>query len=188
MEQLSQHILDLARNSLEAGAGKIEITIREDTEANLLEFNIRDNGHGIAPEDIAKVQDPFYSTKPRRRFGLGIPLLKDAVETCKGIFIIDGNPDEGTSITATFPHNHPDRAPLGDIAETLSVLITGSKPLHLIYRHHCNGKKFVFDTKEIESLLGDIPLQTPEVLLWLNEYIGQKIEEVRKIEKLGRTG
>ncbi|MFZ5648702.1 MAG: ATP-binding protein [Bacillota bacterium] len=154
MEELSQHILDLSLNSLEAGATRLEILVRENTAENYLEFKVRDNGLGIADEDIPKVLDPFYTTKKNKRVGLGIPLLRDAVERCGGSFRIRGMPTAGTTVTAVFPHRHPDRAPLGDIAGTLNVLIAGNRNLHLIYKHEYNGNHFFFNTEELVGTLG----------------------------------
>lgn len=154
MEELSQHILDLSLNSLEAGATRLEILVRENTDENIFEFKVRDNGFGIATEDIPKVLDPFYTTKNRKKVGLGIPLLRDAVERCGGSFRIRGMPSAGTTVTAVFPHRHPDRAPLGDIAGTLNVLMAANRNLHLIYRHEHNGNQFLFDTEELVKTLG----------------------------------
>ncbi|MFZ5633321.1 MAG: ATP-binding protein [Bacillota bacterium] len=191
MEELSQHILDVALNSLKAGATRLEIFVREDIPANVLEFRVRDNGHGMAKEYIEKMQDPFFTTKKNKRVGLGIPLLKEAVERCGGIFKIRTSPTVGATVTAKFPYDHLDRAPLGDIAGTLSVLITSSQSIQIIYRHYYNDKAFFLDTGELESTLGGIPLHTPEVLVWLKDYLNRNIavlKEAGKIEKLGRTG
>lgn len=154
MEELSQHILDLSFNGLEAGATRLEILVRENTAEDFLEFKVRDNGLGIADEDIPKAMDPFYTTKKNKRVGLGIPLLRDAVDKCGGSFRIRGMPLAGTTVTAIFPHRHPDRAPLGDIAGTLYVLIAGNRDLHLVYKHEYNGNSFFFDTEELVKTLG----------------------------------
>lgn len=194
MEELSQHILDLARNSLEAGADKLEISVSEDTAANILEIMVRDNGPGIANEDIPKVLDAFYTTKSGKRVGLGVPLLMDAAERCGGYVSIKGMPPEGTIVAAAFPHRHPDRAPLGDISGTLNVIMAGNKDnkdLHLIYSHQFDKNIFIFDSKQLSQSLGDIPLQTPAIMVWLNNYLAINISdlrEVKKIEEFGRTG
>lgn len=191
MEELSQHILDLARNSLEAGADKLEISVSEDTAANLLEIMVRDNGPGIANDDIPKVLDAFYTTKSGKRVGLGVPLLMDAAVRCGGYVSIKGMPPEGTIVAASFPHRHPDRAPLGDISGTLNVIMAGNKDLHLIYSHQFDKNIFIFDSMQLSQALGDIPLQTPEILAWLNNYLAINISNLRgvkKIEELGRTG
>lgn len=190
MEELSQHLLDIAVNSLEAGATELEITIREDTGDNTLQFQVLDNGRGIAAQDIPKLLDPFYTTKKHKRVGLGIPLLREAVDRCGGALEIMALPRKGTAVTVTFPYDHLDLAPLGDVAGTLTALLAGNQGLDLIYRHQYNGEIFIFTTREFKSLLKGIPLQTPEVLVWLKNYLANQVKELRRKanEKLGRTG
>ncbi len=191
MEELSLHILDIALNSLDAGATRLEIAILEDIPANVLEFKVRDNGHGIAGDLVEQLMDPFYTTKKKKRVGLGIPLLKEAVDRCGGVFRIRASLTVGTTVTARFPWDHLDRAPLGDIAGTLIVLIAGGRSIRLIYRHQYNSETFFFDTRELHSMLGDIPLHTPEVLIWLEDYLKRNIADLKeagKFEEFGRTG
>lgn len=191
MEELSQHILDIAFNSLEAGATLLEISVRENLPVNTLAFTVRDNGRGMAGEDIPKLLDPFYTTKKNKRAGLGIPLLQEAVERCRGLFEVQSAPLAGTSVRAVFPHDHIDRAPLGDMAGTIIILVTATDSLRLTYRHGYNDKEFFFDTLELKKKLKNIPLSTPEVLVWLEEYLAQNIallKEADNGEKLGRTG
>lgn len=183
MEDLSQHILDIAFNSLEAGAADIEITVREDIKSNMMEFKVLDNGRGINEEEILKMMDPFYTTKKNKRVGLGIPLLQEAVHRCGGKFEIKALPQKGTSITANFPYNHLDRAPLGDITGTLIALISSHKFLNLSYYHKYNDKTFSFNTKDIQARMKDIPLHTPEVLVWLKDQLTQEITEMRRKNK-----
>ena len=181
MEELSQHILDIACNSLDAGATKLEITVLEDLAANVLEFTVRDNGRGIASEDVPKILDPFFTTKGRKKkIGLGIPLLKEAVERCDGVFKLESKPGGGTMITARFPHDHIDRAPLGDIGGTIRVLLLDHKTMDLTYRHSYNDRTFSFNTTEFKTLLGeDIPLEQPEILLWLEEHLTREIANLK---------
>lgn len=189
MEDLAQHILDLATNSLEAGANGIEITVVKDAARNIMEFLIQDNGKGIKKSALAKVLDPFYTTKKQKRFGLGIPLLDEAVQRCGGTLEIKAL-QRGTMVRATFPHDHLDRAPLGDIAGTLITLLAGHNGLHLKYTYRCNGLVFSMDTAEVKAALGVDSLQTPTVLLLLEEHINNKIAELRREtgEKFGRVG
>jgi len=190
LEDLSQHMLDLAFNSLEAGCTDLQICIREDLKSNILEFMVRDNGHGIDREDMEKVLDPFFTTKENARVGLGISLLKEAVERCDGIFKIDSLPGVGTCVHAVFPRDHVDRAPLGDIAGTIVSLVTGSGDLEMVYRHEFNHKQFYFSTAEFKLSLEGISIKTPAVLVWLEESLSKEIKALRrgKNEKFGRAG
>ena len=66
MLELAAHILDIAENSVRAGARLIEIDIDEDTAKDTLSIEIIDDGQGMKQEEIKKVLDPFYTTKTVR--------------------------------------------------------------------------------------------------------------------------
>ena len=61
MKELSLHILDIAKNSVKAKADKIQITIEENEEKNLLSIVIEDNGCGMSEEFLKTVNDVEYS-------------------------------------------------------------------------------------------------------------------------------
>ena len=72
MKELSLNILDIAENSVRAGAKLITITIDEDDET--LKVTISDDGCGMTEEVLRNVTDPFCTTRTTRKVGLGIPL------------------------------------------------------------------------------------------------------------------
>ena len=78
MTELSLNILDIAENSVKAGAALTEITVAVESDANLLEIIIRDNGCGMTKEQVNKVIDPFYTTRTTRKVGLGVPFFKES--------------------------------------------------------------------------------------------------------------
>jgi len=78
LRELSLHLLDIAENSISAGASRIVISVREDLVADELWLEVTDNGKGMSEEMVAKVLDPFVTTRTTRKVGLGIPLLKQA--------------------------------------------------------------------------------------------------------------
>ncbi len=125
MRELSLHILDALQNSLEAGATLVELIIDEDLPADRLTITIRDNGRGMDEATLARVTDPFFTTRKTRHIGLGIPLFKMAAERCNGGLAITSQVGQGTTLVATFQHSHLDRAPLGDMAGTLLSFILG---------------------------------------------------------------
>lgn len=122
MQDISLHILDIAENSIAAAASRIEITIIEDWERDLLSVEIRDNGTGMDEETVQRALNPFYTSKPGKRVGLGIPLLAQAAREGGGSFDIESEPDGGTKLIATFVLSHPDRKPLGDVDGTVQML------------------------------------------------------------------
>jgi signal transduction histidine kinase len=147
MEELSLHILDIVENSIAAGAETVEIYISEDTTKNLLTIEIKDNGRGMEEAMLAKVLDPFFTTKKVRRIGLGLPLLKQAAETACGELKIESKLGQGSIVQATFQLNHIDRQPLGDIAQTLRLLVITHPEIRFIYQHSYDEEKIYFDSQ-----------------------------------------
>ena len=178
MKELSLHILDIVQNSLSAKASQIEIIICEDTEKNFFSIQIIDNGVGMDREKLQKVTDPFWTSRTTRKVGLGIPLLKVAAERCNGRFAIDSEKGKGTEILAEFERNHIDRAPLGDIAETISLLIMTNEDVDFLYTHRFNGKAYELNTKEIKQVLGDLPISNLEIVDWIKNNIKEGLEEI----------
>ena len=82
MDEFSLYVLDIVMNSLRAGATRIHITLTE--EGDFLDFTVEDNGCGMTAEQIAKLSDPFYTTRTTRRVGLGVPFLKMLAEMTGG--------------------------------------------------------------------------------------------------------
>ncbi len=169
MEDLALHILDIAQNSLEAGAGIIEIEIVEDLAEDAMVLSVRDNGRGMDEDALAKATDPFFTTRTTRRIGMGLPLLSAAAKAAGGTFSIDSKPGHGTAIRASFRHRHLDRAPLGDIETTLMVLLTGQPDKQILFRHRVNERIFELDSRDFRA--ADIDLSSPVGLAILREAI-----------------
>ncbi len=178
MKELSLHILDIAENSVKAKASLIEISVCEDYKKNLLTICINDNGCGMSEDFLKKVKDPFSTTRTTRRVGMGLSLFEAAAEQCGGRLEILSTQGVGTGVTVTFQQNHIDRAPLGDMAGTMQTLIGGAPDIDFIYRHIKDGRDFVLDTRKMRETLGDIPLNTPDVILWIGDYVNEGINEL----------
>ena len=178
MKELSLHILDIAKNSVKAKASVIEIIISEDEETNLLTIEIKDNGCGMSKEFLEKVRDPFSTTRTTRKVGMGIPLFEAAAVQCGGYVDITSEEGVGTEFKVVFEYNHIDRAPLGDMPGTMQVLISGSPEIDFVYRHEKNGKAFNMDTRELRQVLGEVPLDTPDVLAWIDGFIQEGLSEL----------
>jgi hypothetical protein len=140
MEDLSLHILDVVENSLAASATRVSIRIVEDTRADLLTLEICDNGRGMDEEARQKALDPFYTTRTTRRVGLGLPLLAQAAEEAGGKLELDSSPGRGTTVKAVFQRSHPDRKPLGDVAQTLKTIMCGRPDLDLRFAYERDSK------------------------------------------------
>lgn len=182
MKELSLHILDIMQNSVRAEATLIKLTIVEDTEKDLFEICIEDNGKGMSKEMAERVTDPFVTCRTTRRVGLGIPLLKAAAELTGGGVELSSELGVGTVITARFGHSHIDRQPLGDIKSTMVETIASFEEIDFLYTHRVDGREYVLDTREMREILGGVSFNTPEVMAWLSEFIRENEEELYKAE------
>ena len=164
MRELSLHILDIAENGITAGADCIHILVEEARTADLLTVKITDNGHGMPVEKIEKLTDPFVTSRTTRRVGLGLSLLATAAERCEGRLTVETEPDFGTKVKATFLYGHIDRAPVGDMAATITTLMMGNPQIDFIYTHIINDEEFTMDTRELKAEMGNLSLTNPVVM------------------------
>lgn len=178
MRELSQHITDLIENSARAGARKVEITVEEDLQADSLVVRVADDGCGMSRDVVERVTDPFFTSRSRRKVGLGLPLLAAAAERCDGSVEIATEPGRGTSVTARFRHSHIDRPPLGDMRSTLLTALVGHSEVDFVYRHKANGHSFELDGAAIKRELEGIPLTHPPVLRWLERLLSEGLSEL----------
>jgi len=165
------HLLDLLENAIEAGASRIKLAIEEDLSKDLLRITVTDNGRGMDKATLERMRDPFFTTRTTRRVGLGIPLFAATAERCNGSFRIESAPGEGTIIAATFQHSHIDRPPIGDMVTTLLSVILGQEQVDLHYHHKVNERDFEFNTEEVRTKLGEVPISHPLVRRWLKGYL-----------------
>lgn len=111
MPEISMNILDVAQNSVRAGARLIGITVAVDEKADTLTVVIEDDGCGMSETQVRQVTDPFFTTRTTRKVGLGVPFFKLAAEASGGSFFITSEEGKGTKVTAVFGYRHIDRMP-----------------------------------------------------------------------------
>ena len=151
MEDLSLHILDIVENSIAAMAKRIEIRIDEDQANDLVTIEIKDDGKGMDERTLKKALDPFFTTRTTRRVGLGLSLLAQAAEDSEGTFDISSSPGKGTTVNATFRMSHPDCKPMGDIGQTIQVLVISHPEIDFLYEHKIDNSTYRFDTREVHK-------------------------------------
>jgi signal transduction histidine kinase len=171
LEELSDHLMDIAVNSVRAGARDIGISIVADKPRNLLTVIIVDDGKGMDENMMRSVTDPFFSTKPAKKVGLGIPLLKGAAEMCDGQFALTSRDGTGTEIQASFALDHPDLPPLGNVKETVFLLCVSNPEVRFRLRYRPDSEEFTFDTKDIKDRLEGVPINHPEVIGFLKRHL-----------------
>ena len=171
------HVLDIAENSIAAGARHVEIRVRESRRQDLLSLEIVDDGCGMSEEMLEKATDPFFTTRTTRRVGLGLSLFEQAAKRAGGEFKIVSNPGAGTKVTGVFQHSHVDRQPLGDMDQTLLALVVGHPEIEFTYLYQTDDAQVSFSTVEIKARLGDIPINSPQGISAVRKGL-EKVEEV----------
>jgi anti-sigma regulatory factor (Ser/Thr protein kinase) len=177
MTELSLNVLDIANNSIRAGADLIEIIIEIQRDLDRLAITIADNGCGMTREQLQRVEDPFFTTRTTRRIGLGVPFFKMAALSTGGTFTIRSVPGTGTTVNAVFGLSHIDRMPLGDMNSTMHTLITLNTQIDFLYTYLFDGKMFTLDTRQFREVLDGVPFNAPEVSAYIKEYLEENQRE-----------
>ena len=180
MKELSLNILDITKNSVTAGADRIEISLTL-SENGWLEFKLTDNGCGMSEEVCKRVTDPFYTTRTTRKVGMGLPLLKLAAEQTGGSMTLTSSTEpgnSGTELLARFDTKSIDFMPIGDIVSTVCILISGSPDVRFIFKDTDPRGEVALDTLELKAVLGEeISLAEPEIVSWISGYLKEQYEE-----------
>lgn len=178
MRDLSLHLLDLAQNSVSAGATLVEIslTLLPDGWLTLV---IRDNGRGMSAELLARVTSPFATTRTTRRVGLGIPLMQENAEKTGGALRLESQEGVGTVLTVTLNTRHIDCLPLGDLAGTVFslILMHPDQPDFHFQGRSPQGVCDV-DTREVRAAAGGLSLSEPAIAAWLKQAIHEEIQPI----------
>jgi signal transduction histidine kinase len=101
--QLEQALLNLTMNARDAmpKGGAIELSLR--SAELVVELSVRDSGIGM-PQDVqAQLFTPFFTTKGTRGTGLGLRVVKSAVEAHKGSVTVESAPGQGTTFRLHIP-------------------------------------------------------------------------------------
>lgn len=102
LQQVFTNLLLNARDAIPAG-GSIEISTIPSEDHSLI-VEISDTGMGIAPENVAKIYDPFYTTKGvGRGTGLGLAVSYGIVQEHSGHIGVESSPGRGTTFRITLP-------------------------------------------------------------------------------------
>ena len=178
MRELSLNVMDVAQNSVRAQASLVYITVTESDKEDNLTITISDNGCGMTDEQVQQVIDPFFTTRTTRKVGLGVPLFKLSAEQTGGSFDIKSKPGEGTATTASYVKSSVDMTPLGDINNTVKILIQCNPDIDFVFTHSTDLDSFTLDTRELREILAGVPLDTPDVLEWIRQFLEENTQNI----------
>ena len=178
MRDLSLHLLDLAQNSIKAGASLVTIRMTVD-ENGWLTFEMIDDGCGMTPELLARVTSPFATTRTTRKVGLGIPMMMENAQRAGGDLTIQSEVGKGTTLTVTYDTRNIDSLPMGDLAGTILslILVNPDRPDFLFEGKSPTGEGS-FDTREVRAVLAGVPLNEPAVTAWMKEALEETINPI----------
>ncbi len=179
MKDLALHILDILQNSVTAGAKLVQLNIEENPSADKYIVCITDDGKGMSEEMVQQVTDPFFTTRTTRKVGLGLPLLMQNAERTGGNLIIHSKPGEGTEVIATFKYSHIDRLPTGDIPGIFALTASSYTEIDFVYKHHTPEGSFIFDTAEIKETLEGVPINNPQVIAFMKDFIRDNLADIK---------
>lgn len=178
MRDISLHILDIMQNSTAAEASRIKVNILGKPETGMLEITVGDNGRGMDSQMLARVTNPFSTTRKTRKVGLGIPLFKASAEQSGGRFGITSQKGVGTTVTAAFAVGNIDRPPLGDVEGVITDMAVANPAVEIELLLENGGRQFVFNSREASRTLGEVPLSEPAVVRWIKEYIKEGLSDI----------
>jgi signal transduction histidine kinase len=149
-EELSLHMLDIAMNSIAAGAQTVSLSVLESAKRDWLVLRVRDDGKGMDAATLKRVLNESTTSKTTRKknIGLGLALLRQTCEMCGGHFRVTSVPGKGTAVTASMRHAHIDRPPLGDLNSTVLTLCAANPAVDVRLYCHTDEGKFFFSSQE----------------------------------------
>ena len=103
-----QTVFNLVQNAAEAlsaqGEGNIWVSATVGDDGATVSLVVRDDGPGMDAKTLARCVEPFFTTKPRGRgTGLGLSLVRSALERHGGRLVIDSHPNKGSAFTLVLP-------------------------------------------------------------------------------------
>ncbi len=152
---LSDIVADVAANSIEAKAKRVEVSVVE--ENGMIVLSVKDNGKGMDDATKARAFNPFY-TEPgkhdKRKIGMGLPFVKQTCDACGGTVTLESEKGVGTTLVCTFEANNIDLPPMGDLASAALSLFTFDGDFELVFRHKRGGEEYEISRSELKDAVG----------------------------------
>ena len=107
LDGLSQAIRGLVQNALDADPSDRPVNIEVDRDDQFWNWRIKDRGSGMTAEELNRISEPFFTTKPTGKgMGLGVFLAKNVLKRLGGSVGFKSKLGQGTCVTVRLPVNH----------------------------------------------------------------------------------
>lgn len=104
-EELTQIFVNLVLNAVHAMEGKGTLTLSSESSVGKVCIKVQDTGHGISPDHLPKIFEPFYTTKPAGKgTGLGLHSVRTLVQKNQGEIFVESQIGQGTCFHLEFPN------------------------------------------------------------------------------------
>ncbi|MDR3012010.1 MAG: hypothetical protein LBU70_02220 [Chitinispirillales bacterium] len=167
---LSDYIVDLTQNSVEAGSSVVIVDLIE--QGFYIKVYISDNGSGMDAEALARARDPFFTDgvkHEKRKVGLGISFLAQFIAQCDGKWDMTSEAGVGTSLYFEYYGKHPDAPPLGNLASAVVCCMGLPGSFDLKFSRSLDGDSYSVMRSEVIETFGDI--SDAETLIALREFV-----------------
>ena len=152
---LSDIIADVAANSIEARASRVDVSVVE--EGGVITLSVKDNGKGMDEATKARAFNPFY-TEPgkhdKRKVGMGLPFVKQTCDACGGSVKLESRQGVGTTIVCTFQADNIDLPPMGSLPQAVLSLFNFGGDFDLVFIHRKNGSGYEISRLELMDAVG----------------------------------
>ncbi len=179
MKTLSDHILDIVQNSIQAKANLIKIRLEENKIKDICSLIISDNGCGMDTETLKQASNPFFTTRITRKVGLGLSLLKQNAERANGSFLLSSEQNKGTRVEAVFQLSNMDKPVLGEIWDVFYLTLLGNRNVDFELEYETEKGKFELRSTEILEMIDGVPLQQKEIREAIVELIKNNMQEIQ---------
>ncbi|MBN1908358.1 MAG: PAS domain S-box protein [Pirellulales bacterium] len=106
--EIGQVVVSLLSNAVHASEPESQVVVRVTTADGAVQILVEDQGCGMTPEQVARVFDPFYTSRPERGgIGLGLSISYGIVRQHGGTIDVRSKPAEGTTVCVTLPLEAP---------------------------------------------------------------------------------
>jgi two-component system sensor histidine kinase HydH len=103
-DRISQILLNLYLNAIDAmeDGGELTVKLSKGADSGEICITVSDTGHGISPEHLARVFDPYFTTKSSGT-GLGLAIAHNIAEAMGGSIKVSSTTDPGTAFSISLP-------------------------------------------------------------------------------------
>jgi two-component system NtrC family sensor kinase len=129
LRQILVNLLTNALDAVDGNDGRVTVAVRPEADSVLI--TVSDTGHGIAPEDLRRIFEPFYTTKGRGKgTGLGLAICRQLTAALGGTISVESEPNRGSTFFLRLPSSGPPLTATTTTTTTTTATASPEAPLH----------------------------------------------------------